>query len=88
MNSTAKLWLTRVLKSAFFRPTVRGLSFLVKKEYRHFQITGTKGLFAMGDSQIHRRMARTEQPKFHRVNAESRLAMSEMWAWTLRTGSA
>ena len=27
----------------------------------------------MGDSQIHRRMARTEQPKFHRVNAESRL---------------
>ena len=43
-----------------------------EREYRHFQITGTKGLFAMGDSQIHRRMARTEQPKFHRVNAESR----------------
>ena len=36
----------------------------------------------MGDSQIHRRMARTEQPKFHRVNAESRLAhATETLGW-------
>ena len=33
----------------------------------------------MGDSQIHRRMARTEQPKFHRVNAESRLNIAAVF---------
>ena len=37
----------------------------------------------MGDSQIHRRMARTEQPKFHRVNAESRLNVAKAKIYVL-----